>query len=293
MIDTEWIVIAILYLILAPVAGCVLQGVDRKLSARMQGRRGPPIRQPYYDVRKFLEKEQITVNGVQDYYVACYLLFVIVTGVLFFAGMDFLLVVFTLTLGETFLILAAYSSGSPFSQVGAQREIYAAMAFEPIFLLVAIGFYLQTGSFDVSVIAEQGEMSVFMLIGIFVAFVFGLTIKLRKSPFDLSMSHHAHQDLVRGLTTEFSGRTLAMIEVSHWYETIMLLGMVALFFANGGWVGFVVGLVVAVVVYFLEILIDNGFARMKWQTALKSGWVVGLVLGIINVAVLIYVIGGA
>lgn len=289
MSDIEWVVIAIIYLILAPVAGCLLQGVDRKVSARMQGRRGPPIRQPYYDVRKFLEKEQITSNGVQDYYVACYLLFVIVTGVLFFAGMDFLLVVFTLTLGETFLILAAYSSGSPFSQIGAQREIYAAMAFEPIFLVVAIGFYLQTGAFDVSAIATNGEMSVFMLIGIFVAFVFGLTIKLRKSPFDLSMSHHAHQDLVRGLTTEFSGRTLAMLEVSHWYESIMLLGMVALFFADGSWLGFVIGLIVAIVVYFLEILIDNGFARMKWQTALKSGWVVALVLGIVNIAVLLYI----
>ena len=289
MSDIEWVVIAIIYLILAPVAGCLLQGVDRKVSARMQGRRGPPIRQPYYDVRKFLEKEQITSNGVQDYYVACYLLFVIVTGVLFFAGMAFLLVVFTLTLGETFLILAAYSSGSPFSQIGAQREIYAAMAFEPIFLVVAIGFYLQTGAFDVSAIATNGEMSVFMLIGIFVAFVFGLTIKLRKSPFDLSMSHHAHQDLVRGLTTEFSGRTLAMLEVSHWYESIMLLGMVALFFADGSWLGFVIGLIVAIVVYFLEILIDNGFARMKWQTALKSGWVVALVLGIVNIAVLLYI----
>lgn len=289
MSDLEWIVIAIIYLILAPAAGCLLQGVDRKVSARMQGRRGPPIRQPYYDVRKFLEKEQITSNGVQDYYVACYLLFIIVTGVLFFAGMDFLLVVFTLTLGETFLILAAYSSGSPFSQIGAQREIYAAMAFEPIFLIAAIGFYLQTGTFDVSAIATNGEMSVFMLIGIFVAFVFGLTIKLRKSPFDLSMSHHAHQDLVRGLTTEFSGRTLAMLEVSHWYESIMLLGMVALFFADGSWLGFVIGLVVAIVVYFLEMLIDNGFARMKWQTALKSGWVVALVLGIVNIAVLLYI----
>lgn len=289
MSDLELLIVALVYLILAPVAGCILAGVDRKLSARMQGRRGPLIRQPYYDVRKFMEKEQITSNGVQDFYVACYLLFVIVTGCLFFAGQDLLLVIFTLTLGETFLILAAYSSGSPFSQIGAQRELYVAMAYEPIMLLMAIAYYLVYGSFSVDAIASDSEFAVIPMIGIFIAFVYALTMKLRKSPFDLSMSHHAHQDLVRGMTTEFSGRTLAMLEVSHWYENIMLLGMVALFFANGGWVGFVVGLVVAVLAYILEVYIDNGFARMKWQTALKSGWVVALVLGVGNVLVLLLI----
>ncbi len=288
VIETKWIIIAIAYLVLAPLAGCILAGVDRKISARMQGRTGPPIRQPYYDVRKFMEKEQITSNGVQDFYVACFLLFVIVTGCMFFAGMDLLLIIFTLTLGETFLVLAAYSSGSPFSQIGAQRELYVAMAYEPIILLMAIAYYLQTGSFEVSSIVESSAMPTVWLIGVFLAFLFALTMKLRKSPFDLSMSHHAHQDLVRGLTTEFSGRTLAMIEVAHWYENIMLLGMVALFFANGTWIGLAVGTVVAVLVYILEIAIDNGFARMKWQTALKSGWAVALVLGVVNVAALIF-----
>lgn len=287
MSDIEAIILVLVYLILAPVAGCVLAGVDRKLSARMQGRRGPPIRQPYYDVRKFMEKEQITSNGVQDFYVACYLLFVIATGCMFFAGMDLLLVLFTLTLGETFLILAAYCSGSPFSQVGAQRELYVAMAYEPILLLAAIAFYLQTGSFAIGDIVSSDSMAVIPLIGVFVAFLYALTMKLRKSPFDLSMSHHAHQDLVRGMTTEFSGRTLAMLEVSHWYENIMLLALVALFFMDGTWVGFAVGLVVAVLAYLFEVYIDNGFARMKWQTALKSGWVVALVLGVGNVIVLL------
>ncbi|MBQ7404893.1 MAG: NADH-quinone oxidoreductase subunit H [Candidatus Methanomethylophilaceae archaeon] len=283
MNDIGWLILAIVYAIFAPVAGCILAGVDRKLSARMQRRQGPPIMQPYYDVRKFMEKEQITSNSVQDFYVACYLLFIIVTGVLFFAGQDFLLVIFTLTLGETFLVLAAYSSGSPFSQIGAQRELYMAMAFEPIFLFVAICMYLETGSFSISDMVGSGELPSLMMIGVFLAFIYGITMKLRKSPFDLSMSHHAHQDLVRGLTTEFSGKTLAMIEISHWYENIMLLGIIALFFADGTITGFTIGLIAALVIYFVEILIDNGFARMTWQTALKSGWLIGLVLGLGNV----------
>mgnify|MGYP004678189631 CR=1 FL=1 len=288
MNDMDWIIVALAYALLAPVIGCLLAGIDRKLSARMQGRCGPPIRQPYYDVRKFLEKEQISSNHVQDHYVGVYLFFVIVTGILFFSGQDLLLTIFTLTLGETFLILAAYSSGSPFSQIGAQRELYAAMSFEPIFLLTAIGFYLETGSFSISDIVASGSVPTVMMAGFLIAFVFGLTMKMRKSPFDLSMSHHAHQDLVRGLTTEFSGRTLAMIEISHWYENVMLLGMVALFFLDGSLLWTIVGIVAAVLVFLLETVIDNGFARMTWQTALKSGWVIAIVFGLLNVALILY-----
>lgn len=257
----------------------------------MQGRRGPPITQPLLDVKKFMAKERSAPNRYQDFYVACYLIWMVITGVLFFGGMDLLLVFFTLSLAETFLVLAAYCTGSPFAQVGAQREAYAAMAFEPIVLIMAIGYYLATdeGTYNVIDIATEDEMMIGPMLGIFIAFVLMLTIKLRKSPFDLSMSHHAHQDLVRGLSTEFSGRTYAALEVSHWFESVMLLGMVALFFMNGGWLGLIIGIVVALLVWILEIWIDNGFARMKWQTAIKYGWVVALVLGLGNIAVLLVV----
>ena len=270
MSTISMIILVIGYLVLAPILGCLLAGVDRKISARMQGRVGPSILQPYYDVRKFLEKDQITPNKVQDFYVMCFLLFIIITGCIFFSGGDLLLVIFALTLANVFLIVAAFSSYSPYSQIGAERELYQMMAYEPMVLLTAIGFYLVSGSFQVDAILSGDEMPFIYLIGIFIGFLFILTIKFRKSPFDLSMSHHAHQDLVRGLTTEFSGRSLAAVEISHWYENIMLLGFVFLFFCNGTIVGYVVGIVVCILAYFLEIVIDNCFARMKWQVALKS-----------------------
>lgn len=293
---SNWILLlfAALFVVLAPFAGCLLAGIDRKISARMQNRQGPPVSQPWHDVRKLWAKERRTPNRVQDFYVSCYLLWVVASGAMFFAGMDLLLVVFTLTLGETFLVLAAYSSGSPFAQVGAQREIYMAMAFEPMILIMAVAYYIFTGgqdggTFAVEGIASHGGMAVVPMLGVFLGFLFILTMKLRKSPFDLSMSHHAHQDIVRGVSTEFSGRTFALLEVSHWYESIMLLGMVALFFQNGGWTGVLLGAIVAALAYLLEIWIDNGFARMKWETAFKSGWVVSLVLGLGNIAVLLVI----
>ena len=276
------IICVVAYLIFAPLVGGILAGLDRIVSARMQRRVGPPLLQPFYDVFKLRSKEPVTVNKVQDFYVTCFFIFVLVTGGIFFAGGDLLLVIFTLTLASVFLIVAAFSSNSPYSQVGAERELLQMMAYEPMVLLTAIGFYLVDGSFNVRDIVTESSMSLIPLIGVFLGFVFILTIKFRKSPFDLSMSHHAHQELVRGLTTEFSGKTLALIEVAHWYENIFLLGFVFLFFANGTIWGTVIGVVVCLLAYFLEVLIDNSFARMKWQVAINSAWIVAAVLGVIN-----------
>ncbi len=285
----KMIIFIVAYIVLAPFIGGFLAGLDRIISARMQGRVGPPVLQPFYDVLKLFEKEKITVNKVQDFYVACFLLFVVVTGCFFFAGGDLLLVLFTLTTASAFLIIAAYSSNSPYAQLGAERELLQTMAYEPMVLLTAVAFYVFTGSFKVSDIIESESMGILPMIGIFIGFMFILTIKFRKAPFDLSMSHHAHQELVAGLKTEFSGSTLAMLEVAHWYENIFLLGFIFLFFQNGSTAGVIIGIVVAIIAFFFETFVGNSFARMKWQVAFKSAWVVAAVLGIINLFLLYFV----
>lgn len=251
----------------------------------MQGRVGPSLLQPYYDFRKLLEKDDSSVNRAQGVYVAMYLIFAILAGCIFFAGGNFLLCVFVLTLGSLFFIIAGYSTRSPYAEVGAEREMLQVMSYEPMVLLVAIGFYMATGSFDVGVIASTGTPVIVYLPLIFIGFLYVLTIKLRKSPFDLSTSHHAHQELVKGITTEMSGRTLALVEISHWYENIMYLGWVGLFIVTGSWISVVIAIIAVLAIYFLEILIDNNFARVKWQFMFKSAWLIALVLGFVNLLV--------
>jgi len=280
------IIFIIAYLVLAPIIGCILAGLDRKMSARMQRRVGPPILQPYYDVRKLFEKEKQAPTRFQDFYIIAYLIFLIGAGAIFFGGGDLLLVIFTETIGAVFLIVAAYSSNSPYAEVGAERELLQMMAYEPMMLLTAIGFYMYHGSFTVNDLVSADNMAFLPMIGIFFGFIYILTIKFRKSPFDLSMSHHAHQELVRGVTTEFVGRTMGWIEISHWFENIFILGFIFLFFCNGTVWGYVIGAIVCIVAYFLEVFIDNCFARMKWQFAFKSAWIVAIVLGVVNVFVL-------
>ena len=276
----------LLFAVIGTAVGCLLAGLDRKISARMQGRVGPPILQPYYDVRKLLEKDSVSVNNVEGTYITCALIFAFIAGGIFFAGGNLLLSVFVLTLSSLFFILAAYSTRSPYSEVGAAREALQIMAEEPMSLFIAVVFFLATASFDSSAVFGLPAPAICTTWLAFVGFLFILTIKMRKSPFDLSSSHHAHQELVRGITTEMSGRTLSKVEVMHWAENVLSLGWIGLFFVWGNPASILLGVVAALVAFFLEILIDNNFARVKWQLMLKSAWAVALVCGGVNIAVL-------
>lgn len=276
-------VLAIAFLIGGPFLGGLIVGIDRKVSARMQGRVGPPILQPFYDVAKLLGKERATVSTAQDIYIVMYLVFVVISGCLFFAGGNFLLVTLLVTMASLFLVIAAYNTRSPFAEAGAQRENLQVMAYEPMVLLTAAGFYLATGTFDVAQIGLAQSPVILKTFLLFIGFLFILTIKLRKSPFDISTSEHAHQELVKGVTTEFAGRTLARYEIAHWYETVLFLGWTALFIIWGSPVGVVVALVAVVALYFLEIWIDNNFARVKWQVMLRYSWWAAFGLGGANI----------
>jgi ech hydrogenase subunit B len=272
------------FILLAPVIGGLIAGIDRKITAHMQGRVGPPILQPFYDVGKLFEKEKTVANDTQRFYVISYFVFMIFTGALFFAGGDLLLVIFALTLAQVFLVLGAYSANSPYSHVGAERELIQIMAYEPMVIIAAVGMYVVTKSFTVETIASYSQPLIYFLPAIFLGFIYILTIKLRKSPFDISTSHHAHQEIVKGVTTEFSGPTLGLIEVTHWYETVFLLGFVFLFFAFSP----LIGIIAVILIYLLELLIDNASARVKWQLVIKSSWMIAAIVGVVNLAVLYY-----
>ena len=278
---------AVIFLIAAPLLGGLLSGIDRIITARMQSRRGPPLLQPFYDIAKLWHKEKVFANPVEMIFTTAYLVLTAVSGAMFFGGLNLLLVVFCLALAHTFLILAAYAANAPYSHIGAERELIAIMVAEPILILLGVGVFMVTGTFLVSEIMGAGVPAICYLPGVFLALFAVLTLKLRKSPFDISTSHHAHQELVKGVTSSFAGKTLAKVELAHWYETILLLGMIFLFFAGHP----VIGIIVVIVGYFLEILIDNIFPRVTWQMTVKSLWLVTLILGVVNI-ILLGIFGG-
>ena len=279
----------ILYLLLAPFIGAFLDGIDRKITARMQGRKGPSIWQPFYDLYKLFSKQMIAVNSVQLLLNCSYLIFLAIAGGMVFFGTDILMSLFILSTADMFLILAASSDSSPFSNIGASREMMQMMSYEPMTLLIAVGFYLATGSFRVDEIIAQNSAAFWMMPGLFVGSILIMAIKLRKSPFDLSTSHHAHQEVVKGITTEMSGPTLAIMEIGEYYEKMLLLAVVALFFIHGDPWSWIIGILACLAVYFIEILIDNISARVNWRKLLDICWLITLLCGGINVLILMLI----
>ncbi|MCR4634786.1 ech hydrogenase subunit B [Butyrivibrio fibrisolvens] len=283
------IILVLCYIIVAPFIGAILEGFDRKISARMQRRVGPPIRQPLFDVIKLFKKQIIVVDRSQSFLIMSYLLLTIMTGCMFYAGVDLLMIFFVLSSAAVFIYFAATVTGSPMSTMGGLRELVQDMAYEPAVLLAAVGFYLTTGSFEIDEIINQDTSAIIKMPGFFVAFVFILTIKMRKSPFDSAQSHHPHQELVKGLTTEMGAKNLAYFQITEWYETILMLSVEALFIINKNPISYLVAVVVILATYFLEILIDNSSARMKWQDMLKLSWFVTLLAGGVNLMVLMLI----
>jgi ech hydrogenase subunit B len=261
-----------------PVIGGLVSGADRILTARVQARVGPPLLQPFYDVAKLLGKEAVVVNVWQAFCAYAYLAASVLAVVLFFLQADLLLIFFTQAVGALFLVGGALTSTSPFSQIGAHRELLQILTYEPLLVFVIIGIYLETHSFKIADILRWPEPLLLKLPFLFVVLGYALTIKLRKSPFDLSTCHHAHQELVKGLLTDYSGPFLALIEIAHWFDVVFLLCLCALFWSTS-WVGMAILLVVT---YLLEIVIDNVTARMNWRWMLGYVWAMGLTLSLVN-----------
>ena len=265
-------------LILAPVVGGLIAGLDRRVTARMQSRFGPPILQPFYDVLKLLGKGANTVNA---WLVLCSYLTLMSSALavfLFFYQADLLLIFFVMTIGAVFQVMGALSVNSPYSQVGAQRELIQMLTYEPLIIIVFIGIAMKTGSFSIESIYALDTPLLLSLPIMFLALGVALTIKLRKSPFDISASHHGHQEIVRGVLTEYTGAQLAMLEVAHWLDVVLILGLCSLFWSTS-WIGMIILLVIT---YFAELLIDNISSRLTWQWMLKRVLAPTMILCVVN-----------
>ncbi|MGQ9755475.1 MAG: NADH-quinone oxidoreductase subunit H [Desulfotomaculales bacterium] len=277
------IVVPVVAAVGAPFLGGLLRGIDRKITARMQGRVGPPIGQPFYDFIKLCSKEKIATTRESLIWVWSYLVLTVTAFILFFAGQDLLIIVFVLAFAGASLALGAFSVRSPYAHFGAYREILQMFSYEPILILAAVAIFLKSGSFlvsDVVAVSEQPLLSDLPLV--FLALLIALGIKLRKSPFDIAASEHAHQEIVRGVYTEYAGPFLALVELTHWYELVLVLGVVTLFWAKPLWLG----VIIALAAYFLELLIDNIAARLRWSWMLTISWALGAGFVLLNIVLL-------
>lgn len=277
-------------LILSPFIGGILIGIDRKVTARLQNRAGPPIVQPFYDVLKLFGKEDKIVNKAYLVFGAAYLLTVILSLVLLLFRYDLLITTFIFGLSFIFLVLAGYSTRSQFGYVGATRELMQMMTYEPVLLFTVFLIRLVTGSFEINAIYAAAQPLLYMLPLALLAIFVILPIKARKSPFDIA---EAHQEIAQGAETEYSGKYLGLLYVTHFFELFFILWFVSLFYVKdvliGGLVipGWVMQVILMAIAYVFLIVVDNATARLRVDQMLKQVFIVGMILLVLN---LIYII---
>lgn len=271
-----WRCVAVL--ILAPTIGTLLSGFDRKFTARLQGRVGPSFWQPVYDIFKLFGKQQILVHRTQIAYALLHLFFLMLTVVLLVLGEDLLMILFCQAFSALCLVIASMSVRSPYSWIGSQRKILQMLAYEPTLVLLILAVYLQNNSFLGAKVLENDTPLIYSMPLMFISLLFVIAIEFEKSPFDVASSHHAHQEIVKGTTLEFSGPFLGLIEVAHAYEMAMFFGLMVAFWHTS----LIMGIVLALVGFILVLLMDNICARLTSWWMVRFMWTIPLTLSLAN-----------
>ena len=267
-----------LLILLAPMFGGLIYGVERVVRARMQNRVGPPVLQPFYDMYKLFGKEPFMINNYHIVFAIMHLMTLWVAVGLVIFGVNFLYVIFIHLLSSIFLVLAGYSVNSVYSHIGSNRELLSIVAYEPILIFVAVGFYILNSSFDIDIIRSQVSQ-VPQLFLLFLAFLLIIPIKLKKSPFDAT---EAHQEIVGGVEVEFSGVFFEILYMAKWIEYIFIYSVLLLFAGDS----FLYGGLIFLGVFFLVNLIDNSTARIKIEHLVKITLFIGLSLSVLNLVML-------
>ncbi len=237
-------------LLMAPLC----EGVLRKVTAVLQSRRGPPLRQPYFDLLKLLGKEDIESGEsprLQRFVARLSLAAVLTVACLvpmgFAAPMngagDVILLIYLLTLCGISTLLGGLAAGSTYSLLGIGREMMTMIALEPLFavaLLIGavhkesfrLGDVLNGSVYAVPGIPWSGLILLVVMVLSFQAFV-------QRMPFDMA---EAETEIMEGPLVEYSGPKLALFKYAQMVRLVVHSGLfVALFVPWGSGLAFPLG----------------------------------------------------
>ena len=282
--------------------GLIAGWIDRKVTARIQWRVGPPWYQNFVDIVKLLGKETIIPEGsakltfllspflglLSAVLVATILGVTVRLPLESFAG-DLIVVLYLLVIPAIAIIIGASSSRNPLASVGASREMKLVLGYElPFILSIIVVIIKSAGSIQLgSILNHQINFGSNLVswsgILAFIVTIFCMQAKLCFVPFDMS---EAEQEIMAGVFIEYSGLPLAIFKLT---KAVLLYTMplllIILFWGSNLTPLALIGKYTALLV--IIILIKNTNPRLRIDQALRFFWGPVTILAVIAVVLAI------
>jgi formate hydrogenlyase subunit 4 len=232
-------------LALAPL----LAGYVRKLKARLVGRQGPPLVQPYRDLLRLIRKEVVLAHSaswvfrVTPYlvfattWVAAALVPTFATGLVISYAADMIAIVALLGTARFMLALAGLDVGTSFGGIGSSREMMIASLAEPAMLMVVFTVALLAGSTQLSSIAAFMQGGVGLRVSLALALVALVMVAIAENariPVDNPATHLELTMVHEAMILEYSGRHLALIEAASFVKLLLYVSVIACIFTPWG-----------------------------------------------------------
>ena len=220
----------IIFFILIPFLALLYEGIHRKINARLQNRIGPPIIQPFYDIKKLFSKKKLKSQNDPFfkyspflYFLTTYALFLFVPFSLISFQYDFVLLVYLTILASAFYVLSGLSSDNPFGVIGSMREMILMVVYEIVLVLTLFTFIIKVG-----ILSFADFNSTLLLLSLPISSA-GLIIvsllELHVTPFDTT---EAPTEIMSGSRTEYSGRNLAFMNMAMFTKRLFFVFLLSL-----------------------------------------------------------------
>ena len=235
-----------LVLLLAPL----LTGFVRTTKAHLVRRQGPPLLQPYRDLIRLMRKDVVLADGASWLFrVIPYIVFAATwvaaslvptfgTELLFSWAADLIALIALLSSARFFLALAGMDAGTAFGGIGASREVMIASLAEPAILITVFAVAMIAGSTQLSTIAEfMGSSAVGLRVSLGMALVALTIVAIAENgriPVDNPATHLELTMVHEAMVLEYSGRHLALIELSAQLKLLLYLSLIACMFMPWG-----------------------------------------------------------
>jgi len=268
----------------------IVSWFDRKLTARIQWRVGPPFLQNFYDLFKLFSKEILIPDAANKtlfilspiialasvVLVATIEWLVIILPQHSFVG-DVIVVLYLLMIPSIMFIIGASSSGNPIAVLGVSREIKLILSYElPLICAVLVPIIKSSSIKFVELMKISAFSSVSEIIALVVAIIC-FQAKLGLVPFDIS---EAETEIASGIFIEYSGPLLGMIRLTRQILfSIAPLFIITVFLFKGSWLLFIIKYILLIIIF---TLIRNVNPRLRIDQAVKFFWFIVFPLSIIS-----------